>query len=97
MIKQKNGNVNFTEDGWDSLDFVNLETQSDSENKKDVLYSKAFSTPAGMEVLKDLKTRTVDGQSWYPGVPANFGYVREGQNMIIREILNRIERATTKQ
>ena len=44
-------------------------------------------------MLEDLKSRTVESPSWYPGADEHYGYVREGQNAVVREILNRIERA----
>ncbi len=52
-----------------------------------------FSSPEGQIVLQDLKSRTVEAASWFPGADQHYGYVREGQNSIVREILSRIERA----
>lgn len=79
--------------GWEGLDFVETMEATDDQKKKDTLFAKVFSTPEGKIVLEELKSRTIDVPSWYPGANEHFGYVREGQNTIVREILLRIGRA----
>ncbi len=86
----KNG---FDDLGWESLDFMEEVQTTDEQKKKNSLYAKVFSSPEGQIVLQDLKSRTVEAASWFPGADEHYGYVREGQNSIVREILSRIERA----
>ena len=86
------------DEGWEGLDFK----AQDTDITKDVIsldmkYAKVFSTPEGQEILQDLVNRTLELPTWYPELPDSYGYVREGQNMIVREITKRIKRATTKQ
>ena len=83
----------FDEVGWEGLDFQNKMEAVDEQKKKDSLYAKVFNTPEGKIILEDLKSRTVESPSWYPGADEHYGNVREGQNAVVREILNRIERA----
>ena len=44
-------------------------------------------------VLEHLKQITLDQPCWVPGADTSFGYAREGQNSIVREIQQRIRRA----
>lgn len=83
----------FDDVGWEGLDFVDKMEAVDEQNNKDKLFAKVFNTPEGKLVLAELKSRTLDAPSWYPGANEHFGYVREGQNTVVREILTRIERA----
>ena len=43
--------------------------------------------------MKHLISRTLDQPTWVPGGDHTFGYAREGQNSVVREIKTRIERA----
>ena len=88
--------MSIIEEGWEGLDFTQNDNDVDSINM-DMKYAKVFSTPEGKEVLENLKKMTIERPCWYPVLPANYGYVREGQNMIVRGINRRIERAITKQ
>lgn len=65
------------------------------ENNEKLLraYQAVFSTEAGKVVLDDLKARTTDKPTWNPDLSVNHGFVREGQNMIVRLIEKRIEEA----
>ena len=85
------------DEGWDGLDFSTPDEKDTDAINLDMKYAKVFSTPEGLEVLNDLLNRTVERPTWYPELPSSYGYVREGQNMIVREITKRINRATTKQ
>tara|TARA_R110000803_G_scaffold118970_2_gene187274 strand:+ start:65 stop:325 length:261 start_codon:yes stop_codon:yes gene_type:complete len=57
------------------------------------LYYTVFTTEEGQRVLQHLRAITVEQPSFIPGESASYGYCREGQNSIIREIQKRIERA----
>jgi len=86
-------NDNYDDQGWEGLDFIEQMQVTDEQKKKDSLYAKIFSSAEGQIVLDDLKSRTIDKPSWFPGADEHYGYVREGQNAVVREILQRIERA----
>tara|TARA_R100000654_G_scaffold23279_1_gene45617 strand:- start:16625 stop:16906 length:282 start_codon:yes stop_codon:yes gene_type:complete len=58
----------------------------------DFLYANVFNTADGQKVLEHLKSVTIDQPSWFPGDDPSFGYSREGQNSIVREIINRLRR-----
>lgn len=84
---------NFDDVGWEGLDFVDKMEAIDDQKTTDSLFAKVFNTPEGKMVLAELRSRTLDAPSWYPGANEHFGYVREGQNTVVREILTRIDRA----
>jgi hypothetical protein len=83
--------------GWDGLNATvadSKKTKITKEQKEiDLACARAFKTVDGKKFLNYLKSKTLDQPAWVPGVDASFGYAREGQNSIVREILNRIERA----
>lgn len=82
--------------GWDGLD-ANVHhlrlNDADAQIKLDYAYSKCFGTKEGKAVLEHLKQITLDQPCWVPGADTSFGYAREGQNSIVREIQQRIRRA----
>jgi hypothetical protein len=55
-------------------------------------FTQCFSSDSGKRVLEYLKTNTLDKPSFLPGQEVNIGIWREGQNNLVREILNRIEK-----
>ena len=63
------------------------DTSQDSINK---LFARVFSTNDGVKVTAYLRAKTLDQPSFLPGSDASYGYAREGQNSIVREIENRI-------
>ena len=58
----------------------------------DILIARTFSTEEGRQVLAWLRERTIETPAWVPGQEASFGFAREGQNSIVREIERRMER-----
>ena len=81
--------------GWDGVnstaDTVRLNNISEQQ-AMDLIYKRCFSTEAGQEVLKHLISITVDQPAWIPGADSSYGFSREGQNSIVREIQQRIRR-----
>jgi len=57
------------------------------------LYARVFNTEDGQKVLKHLRAITIEQPAFIPGEVASYGYCREGQNSLVREIEKRIERA----
>lgn len=53
------------------------------------LFAQCFSTDAGRKVLDILRNK-LDGVTWNPAMGANYGYYNEGQNDVLRYIINRV-------
>ena len=82
--------------GWDGVDATiepirlkNMDLQRDM----DIQFQRCFSTEAGKKGLEQLRTRTDEERGRVRGAESSFGYAREGQNSIVREIEQRIRRA----
>lgn len=62
-------------------------------------YKALFKSELGQEILSDLKSKTLDGPTWNYNMRAEDavinGYAREGQNSIVRYILEKIQLADT--
>jgi len=81
-------------EGWDFF-----EAQSEPEQKAaqkddiDILMARTFGTDEGKQVLAWLRQVTIEVPAWVPGQEASYGFAREGQNSLVREIERRIVRA----
>lgn len=65
--------------------------------EENIDFLKAFSTPSGKRVLEWLKKHTLDTPTWWPAADydkavAN-GFFREGQNSLVRQLINKIDMA----
>jgi len=81
---------------WNDVFGESVEVKStDKQADLDTLYARVFKSEAGMIVLNDLRAKTIEQPTWYPGEEASHGYAREGQNSIVRMIEERIKRART--
>jgi hypothetical protein len=83
--------------GWEGIEVLDekpLPTK-DNQLELDKAFARTFDTEEGKKVLRYLITRTMNQPTWIPGGDTSFGFAREGQNSIIREIQSRIERAKT--
>lgn len=86
--------------GLDALDKEQAQNQKEFENNQKILneqYAACFNTTAGKKVLEHLKKITLDQPTWIPsgGVvdgqsSIHHGFVREGQNSVVRSIIERI-------
>lgn len=84
--------------GWADLDEdpngIRLNPADLTERYRvDMLYARAFASEAGQAVLAHLRSQTIEQPAWVPGEDPGFGFAREGQNSIVREIERRIRRA----
>lgn len=81
--------------GWEGIDVLDEKSIASKDNQLelDKAFARTFETEEGRKVLKYLVTRTMHQPTWIPGGDTSFGFAREGQNSIIREIQTRIERA----
>ena len=59
------------------------------------LHNKVFGTEHGKKLLKLLVENTIESATWMASLPYNeaiaHGFAREGQNALVRDILNKIE------
>ncbi len=80
-------------DGWDFFEPQSGEDGPPEKQDIDILISKTFSSDEGRKVLAWLRGMTIEAPAWVPGQDASYGYAREGQNSLVREIERRIQRA----
>lgn len=91
------------------LDALEQEQTKDSElykQEQDIInanFGKCFNSPSGKRVLEYLSKMTVEQPTWIPSAGSidgqsaiHHGFVREGQNSIIREIISRINQSKGK-
>jgi len=83
------------ENGWEGVQVLDQEpiNNKDDQFAVDKSFARTFDTEEGKKVLEYLVSKTLNQPTWLPGGDHTFGYAREGQNSIIREIQMRIERA----
>jgi len=62
----------------------------------DQLYARAFTTEAGAKVLSHLRETTIERPCFTAGQDPSFGFVREGENEVVRGIERRIKRHRTR-
>jgi hypothetical protein len=81
--------------GWDGIEVLDEKPMHlrDDSVEIDKAFARTFDTAEGKKVLKYLLSKTIQQPTWIPGGDTSFGFAREGQNSIIREIQTRIERA----
>tara|TARA_R110002110_G_scaffold41097_5_gene130959 strand:+ start:1281 stop:1529 length:249 start_codon:yes stop_codon:yes gene_type:complete len=77
---------------WDEAP-APLKVTAEASSEIDKAFGQCFSTAAGKKVLAHLRKSTVEQPTWFAGEDASYGYAREGQNSLVREIERRIARA----
>ena len=92
MDNQNNRQKSINSEGWEGLTDLEVDNKPPEASELDKNFFRTFQTEDGEKVLQYLKTFTIDQPTWTPGADASHGYLREGQNSIIREIINRIRR-----
>lgn len=82
--------------GWDDIDAmptVDVTEVTTKREELDRLVKRVFSTEDGQKLLKWMQEVYLENPSWQPGADNSYGYWREGQNAVIRDIEARIRRA----
>ena len=82
--------------GWDGVNAQQPEQAQYSETDQariDKSIAVMFDTQQGQEVLAWLQAAYLHQPTWAPGYETDFGFFREGQNTLIRELLARRDRA----
>lgn len=62
----------------------------------DQLYARAFTTEAGAAVLSHLRQTTIERPCFTAGQDPSHGFMREGENEVVRGIERRIKRHRTR-
>lgn len=83
--------------GGEQPDRLQLEAAEQKEYEINHHFERAFSTPSGKKVLEWLTLHTLDTPTWWPGKPTDYGFFREGQNGLVRQIKSKIEKAKNYQ
>ncbi|QDP60357.1 MAG: hypothetical protein Unbinned4509contig1000_27 [Prokaryotic dsDNA virus sp.] len=81
--------------GWDGVDAsptLKFENK-DLQQELDMLFKRTFTSESGIKVLQHLESITLEQPSWVPGADSSYGFSREGQNSLVREIKQRMKRA----
>lgn len=89
--------------GIEALDQEVRESKAENDKMQNELnkqFKITFSTPTGKKVLEHLIKCTIDQPAWIPGntncdgkSAEQHAFMREGQNSIVREIINRVKTA----
>lgn len=88
--------VDINAPGWEGLDAQAPEAPQYSATDQaniDKLISKMFDTYEGQQVMTWLSSAYLQQPTWAPGYSTDWGFFREGQNTLIRELQTRIKRA----
>ena len=77
---------------WDEIEPDVSIPEDRKRDDLDILIARTFSTENGQKVLAWLRETYLENPSWQPGAENSYGYYREGQNAVIRDIEKRIKR-----
>ena len=77
---------------WDEIEPDVIVPEDRKRDDLDILIARTFSTENGQKVLAWLRETYLENPSWQPGAESSYGYYREGQNAVIRDIEKRIKR-----
>lgn len=77
---------------WDDLEPNVTIPEDRKRDDLDILIARTFSTEEGQKVLAWLRETYLENPSWQPGAESSFGFYREGQNAVVRDIEKRIKR-----
>lgn len=81
---------------WDDVPSGLMESEESKIDRMQINkdFVATFSTECGQRVLAYFKKHTLDIPSWVPGSIDGQCQWREGQNSIVREIIQRVQNAT---
>jgi hypothetical protein len=77
---------------WDEIEPDVSIPEDRKRDDLDILIARTFSTENGQKVLAWLRETYLENPSWQPGAESSYGFYREGQNAVIRDIEKRIKR-----
>ena len=77
---------------WEDIEPMNVVPFDQKKEDLDILIARTFSTENGQRVLAWLRETYLENPSWQPGAESSYGFYREGQNAVVRDIEKRIKR-----
>ena len=77
---------------WDEIEPDLTIPEDRKRDDLDILIARTFSTENGQKVLAWLRETYLENPSWQPGAESSYGFYREGQNAVVRDIEKRIKR-----
>jgi hypothetical protein len=77
---------------WEEIEPMNVVAIDRKKEDLDIQIARTFSTEEGQKVLAWLREQYLEQPGWQPGAEASFGFFREGQNSVIRDLETRIKR-----
>lgn len=84
------------EPGWDGVNANDQQMKIQNQklqSELDKLFFETFNTEPGKKLMIYLRSRYLEQPCFVPNADPSYGYLREGQNSIIREIELRVRRA----
>lgn len=83
-------------EGWDAINLIDNPADQPERpvDDADALIARVFSTSDGQKLMAGLREKFLEQPAWYAGSDPSLGYVREGQNSVVRYLENAIRRAT---
>tara|TARA_Y100000310_G_scaffold25794_1_gene24656 strand:+ start:576 stop:869 length:294 start_codon:yes stop_codon:yes gene_type:complete len=88
--------VSIATPGWDGVEAeppTQPEYAATEQAQIDKAIARMFATKEGEEVMDFLTDAYLHQPCWAPGFTTDYGFFREGQNTLIRELQARIKRA----
>ena len=81
--------------GWDDFDEIptDIRKVSQMSDDLDALCVRVLTTEDGAKLMQWLRTTLLEQPVATPGSDSSYGYYREGQNSVVRDIETRIKRA----
>ena len=88
--------TSINEPGWDGVNANNQAMKIQNQKLQmevDKVFFETFNTEPGKKLMGYLRNRYLEQPCFVPNADPSYGYLREGQNSIIREIELRVRRA----
>jgi|TARA_Y100000296_G_scaffold35221_2_gene40803 hypothetical protein len=88
--------VSIATPGWDGVNAeppTPPEYEATEQAEMDKAIARMFSSKDGKKVLDFLEKSFLHQPTWAPGFTTDYGFFREGQNTLIRELKARMKRA----
>jgi hypothetical protein len=96
MSQQDDNVFSIATPGWDGVEAeppTPPEYSATDQAEQDKAIFRLFHTEDGQKVMRFLETAYLNQPSWAPGFTTDYGFFREGQNTLIRELKARMQRA----
>lgn len=91
--------VSISTPGWEGVEAEPPQAPAYLETEQaeiDKAISRLFLTDDGEKVMKHLERAYMNQPCWAPGYSTDYGFFREGQNTLIRELKARMSRAKVR-